>query len=283
MKITGTVIIILAGFVLSGCVTSLKGRTDTARRIAGQAGFQPITFNTDMFRIAGFFKSAPTGDKVASVYIEGDGFAWIDRYTISGNPTPRNPVALKLAVRDPSPSVFYLARPCQYVDLKQERFCNSKYWTNYRFSSDVIQSYNQVLDNIRDRFGVSGFNLVGFSGGGAVAVLVASGRADIVSIRTVAGNLDHVTLNRRKGVSPLSGSLNAVDVAAKVSGIPQIHFTGTQDNIIGPYIADIFKARAGRTDCIAIRRVPGVSHTGGWPDKWRDLVKSALPDCNRTP
>ncbi len=270
---------LLVGVVLSGCATSVKGRLDTARQITEQAGFQPITFNTNMFGIAGFFKSAPTSNKVASVYIEGDGFAWIDRYTISRNPTPRNPVALKLAVRDPSPIVFYLARPCQYVDLKQERFCNNKYWTNYRFSSDVIQSYNEVLNDIRDRFGVSGFNLVGFSGGGAVAVLVASRRSDIVSIRTVAGNLDHVTLNRRKGVSPLTGSLNAADVAAKVSDIPQIHFVGGRDNIIGQYIAEIFKARAGRTDCIAIRRVPGASHTGGWPDKWRYLLTLPLPSC----
>lgn len=280
MKIAGIGIALLVGFVLAGCAASLKGRTATALQVSEPAGFTPFTTGTNMFTVAGFYKSGPTRNKVASLYIEGDGFAWIDRYTISRNPTPRNPLALKLAALDPSPTVFYLARPCQYVDLKQERFCSNKYWTNYRFSSDVIQSYNEVLDNIRDRFGVSGFNLVGFSGGGAVAVLVASGRADVVSIRTVAGNLDHVTLNRRKRVSPLTGSLNAVDVAAKVSDIPQIHFIGTQDKIISQYIPEIFRTRAGRTDCIDIQRVSGVSHTGGWTNVWRNLLALPLPNCN---
>ena len=49
------------------------------------------------------------------VYIEGDGLSWIDRFTPSSDPTPKNPLAFKLAKLDPNQNVIYLARPCQYV------------------------------------------------------------------------------------------------------------------------------------------------------------------------
>ena len=39
---------------------------------------------------------------------------------------------------------------------------------------------------------------VGYSGGAAVAALVAGRRSDIVSLRTLSGYLDHVALNRAR-------------------------------------------------------------------------------------
>ena len=121
---------------------------------------------------------------------------------------------------------------------------------------------------------------MGFSGGGAVAVLVAARRTDVTSIRTVAGNLDHVTLHRRKQVSPLSGSLNAADVAAQVSTIPQIHFVGAEDDIIGAYVAESYRSRAAASNCIAIQTVSGASHGDGWEYMWPRLLAAQLPNCN---
>jgi len=112
-----------------------------------------------------------------------------------------------------------------------------------------------------------------------VAVLVAAQRSDVASIRTVAGNLDHVTLHRRKEVSPLTGSLNAADVAAQVSAIPQIHYVGAEDDIIGAYVAESYRRRAGTSNCIAIQIISGASHTGGWDDMWSSLVASPLSGC----
>ena len=101
----------------------------------------------------------------------------------------------------------------------------------------------------------------------------------MASIRTVAGNLDHVTLHQRKNVSPLTGSLNAADVAAQVSAIPQIHYVGADDDIIGAYVAESYRRRAGASNCIAIQTISGASHTGGWDDIWPNLVDSPLPNC----
>ncbi len=49
------------------------------------------------------------------VYIEGDGRAYVNRRTPSNDPTPGNPMALRLALADPSLRVLYLGRPCQYT------------------------------------------------------------------------------------------------------------------------------------------------------------------------
>jgi hypothetical protein len=48
-----------------------------------------------------------------TVYIEGDGFAWLSRSQASYDPSPLNPVGLELALRHPLGESAYLARTCQ--------------------------------------------------------------------------------------------------------------------------------------------------------------------------
>ena len=160
--------------------------------------------------------------------------------------------------------LLYVARPCQFGGIGSNPRCTQQYWTSHRFAPEVIEATSAVIDQVKKAAGATAIELVGFSGGGAVAVLVAARRTDVTSIRTVAGNLDHVTLHRRKQVSPLSGSLNAADVAAQVSTIPQIHFVGAEDDIIGAYVAESYRSRAAASNCIAIQTVSGASHGDGW-------------------
>ena len=122
--------------------------------------------------------------------------------------------------------------------------------------------------------------IIGFSGGGAVAVLVSAQRSDVYGIRTVAGNLDRKVWTRHHKVDPLNGSLNAADVAKKVANIPQIHYIGSQDENMGRYVAESFLSKAGRIDCIKIKTVKGVTHSKGWEQAWSRLLTNALPDCS---
>ena len=263
---------------VAGCA-GVDYRLENAHRLARDAGLTPQILKGGTFALQTYHRLGRSTGPLR-VYIEGDGFAWINRGRISPNPTPHNPVALKLAASDHSPAVFYVGRPCQYVGVGSNRQCTKRYWTSHRFAPEVIETTSAVIEQAKKLAGATAVELVGFSGGGAVAVLVASLRSDVVGIRTVAGNLDHVTLNQQKKVAPLTGSLNAVDVAAKVSVIPQVHYVGVDDDIVGDIVAEVYRNRAGRTDCIAIRRVSGVSHTEGWDDMWRDLVALPLPNCN---
>ncbi|WP_415236971.1 alpha/beta fold hydrolase [Sneathiella sp.] len=264
--------------LLSGCAfTNVEDRQINANNIAASANFQPISIKTKAFTFSGHGKYAAQGQEPV-VYIEGDGFAWIDRYTISKNPTPINPIALKLARLDPSPTVIYLARPCQYVDLTSEINCTSKYWTSHRFAPEIIESYDQVLTQLKTDLNVTGFRLVGFSGGGAIVALLSARRNDISSFRTIAGNLDPDTLNREKRVSKLSGSLNPINYAAQTSHIPQIHFVGDRDAIIPKWVAKSYAEAAENPRCVRYQVVHNVDHTNGWELVWRTL-SSHHPEC----
>ena len=251
---------------LSACA-SPETRRQEAFTIAQRGGLQSFKIDTGMFGLAGFYKKG-TGSE-AVLYIEGDGFAWIDRYTISGNPTPKNPLALKLAALDTAANVFYLARPCQYVDLATELNCTNAYWTHARFAPKIIDAFDQALDRIRAVTGMQKFHLVGFSGGGAVAALLAARRDDITSLRTIAGNLDPVALNAAKKVSPLTGSLNPMQVAEKINRIPQTHYSGAEDQVVPGWVAGNFARAGDNPRCIRPYSVPGAGHMNGWERFWK--------------
>ena len=66
---------------------------------------------------------------------------------------------------------------------------------------------------------INNVHLVGFSGGVAIAVMLTADREDIRSLRTIAGNLDHVSLNNFKKMSALSGSLDTMDYANRTKNL----------------------------------------------------------------
>ncbi len=212
----------------------------------------------------------------ANIYIEGDGFTTSDfaDFNIESNdPTPRNPVALHLATRDKSENVVYLARPCQYSGLlDRTKECHSKYWGNERFSPEVLNAYSTALDEIKHRYDIEGFHLTGYGGGGAIAALLAAGRDDILSLRTVAGNLDHFSYTMHHGLAPLEGSLNPIDFTDKLKNIPQYHFIGAQDPIIPPAILHSYLKNMGESNCVRYQMVQEAEHDAGWVDKWPEFL-----------
>jgi len=257
--------------------TTLKSNLLTALKIVNGNTFENYIYETEKFNIFSFRRLTKTSDTI-NVYIEGDGRSWIDRSTISPNPTPSNPAVLRLAVLDDSPNVLYFARPCQYVNLKFETNCSKQTWTSHRYSLDVIEAYNEILNHLKKNNKNFKFNLIGHSGGGAVAVLVAATRNDIKSIRTLAANLDHVELNREKNVSQLNGSLNPIDFAKKISFLPQVHYQGMHDKIIPQWVAKKF-VKYSNNSCVSLMSLIEVDHEDGWEDFWRDNYK-IIPKCN---
>lgn len=172
--------------------------------------------------------------KDINIYIEGDGLAWLTRSKISDNPTPINPVALKLMKQDDSSCKIYLARPCQYISSS---LCKKRYWTSARFHSKIIQSYQIALNKIKKKYKNTTFKLIGFSGGGAVALLTAAKRNDINQIVTIAGNLNHDIWTQIHNNTPLTDSLNPIDYINNVKNIDQVHLIGTYDKIIPKEVA----------------------------------------------
>jgi dienelactone hydrolase len=181
---------------------------------------------------------------------------------------------LRLAVVDPAENVAYIGRPGQY-SLSGFPECDSKYWSGYRFAPEVVESFNKAIDILKEKSGADHVILVGYSGGGAVAVLVAAERSDVVAFRTVAGNLNSEALSTYHHVTHLDGSMNPLDVAYKVAHIPQRHFVGSRDKIVPFAIVKSFvKMEKGeKYECITV--VDGASHNDGWQRRWKELL--AIP------
>lgn len=267
-------IFLCATVLLSACASGPGhlSRVDTARTIAKAGKLAPVSYPTGTFTLAGFVRN-PEASQPLVVYVEGDGFAWVSRTQPSVDPTPRDPLGLKLAAVDGSANVLYLARPCQYVGADSPG-CDTSMWTNRRFAEEAIAATNRAID-MAVRPGQK-IHLVGYSGGGAVAALVAARRNDVVTLRTVAGNLDHAALSRLHGVSPMTGSLNAADVAAALSNLPQLHLVGGRDKVVPAQIAQSYATRQGASRCTRVVSVDGADHEEGWVDAWRQWLSQPV-------
>jgi pimeloyl-ACP methyl ester carboxylesterase len=213
-----------------------------------------------------------------TIYLEGDGMAWLTRTQVSPDPTPDDPVALRLAALDASPNVAWIARPCQYTPKASNPECKPFYWTQGRFAPQVVDSIHAVISAIKRDAGAQRVHLVGYSGGGGLAVLVAARRDDVASIRTVAGNLDHRAFTSHHKVTPMDASQNPADVAPRVQSIPQIHWVGSEDKTVPELIARSYVGRMSSKVCASLQTVAGASHSQGWTSRWAELLK-VQPSC----
>jgi poly(3-hydroxybutyrate) depolymerase len=159
--------------------------------------------------------------------------------------------------------------------------CGVPYWTGKRFAPEVVASVNEAVSQFAARVPGQRINLVGYSGGGALAVLVAARRTDIASIRTVAGNLDDEFVNRLHDVSTMPQSEDPINFATRVEFIPQIHFSGANDTVVPPQVAQRFVEATGK-QCAQARTVQDVTHDGDWSAVWPALLR-VTPVCVRQP
>jgi pimeloyl-ACP methyl ester carboxylesterase len=233
--------------------------------------WKSIRLSTSRFVLAAYIPSLPVMNDTLVVYIEGDGLAWLTRSQASDDPTPRSPIGLQMALRHGKGAVAYLARPCQYVDGKDARGCEVAYWTKRRFAPEVVEATSLAIDELKQVFGANKLVLVGYSGGGAVAALVAARRQDVVQLVTVAGNLDHLAWTTLHRIPPLEGSLNPADAWEALQVIPQLHFVGGNDHNVRVQVANSFLARFPPQRRPAIQVIKGFDHTCCWADQWSEF------------
>ncbi|MDY0028726.1 MAG: hypothetical protein RBR86_02160 [Pseudobdellovibrionaceae bacterium] len=257
--------------MLASC-SSPSDRLELATRIAASANLDQRTYTLPDYTIKSWSRITDQEHPV-NIYIEGDGFAWVNKNTPSRNPTPKNPIGLKLASIDPSPNVIYLARPCQFLETGNMQSCKQQDWTSARFSMKIINTYNLLLNQISPAQDGQKFNLIGFSGGANIAGLLASRRNDILSLRTVAGNIDNTAFTKYHHVTSMPESMDVANYTKDIHHIPQIHFVGEKDTIIPPQIASSYLEKTPDTQCIKVRIIPDISHTQGWETVWPELLK----------
>ena len=262
--------------IISGCATIplIANRYNNAEEIAQSARFERSYIKSDNFTLTVYSRIENPGNPIV-IYVEGDGFAYRDRFRVSIDPTPTDPVAMRLAATDPSSNIAYIARPGQYC-RGEIPDCDESYWTTRRFSEEVIRSIDGVVSEIKNNANSSKLDLVGFSGGGAVVCLVAARRNDVASIRTVAGNLDPDAVNAFHKVSKLEGALNPMETAPRLADIPQRHFVGGRDKIIPLSVTYGFAEKSGDIKYNTVTLIPDAGHKGPWTERWKELLKLSL-------
>ena len=267
-------IILTIALLSSGCVSKLspKVRQQTADTVAQAGNLVQQKIATDDFLLTTYQRFDATADnKQMVVYIEGDGMAWISRDQLSSNPTPVQPIALKLASIDTNANVLYVARPCQYLWPQKMNRCSSRYWSDKRGSEEVISSINQAISIVKQKQNISSIRLIGYSGGGGIAALIADRRADVSEFVSVSGNLNYKLFTQTHNLSPMNGSIDPITVANQIGSIPQIHYVGADDKIIPKQIALSFSDK--------VKVINNVSHDN-WPDKWAQILKTVNHDLS---
>lgn len=261
--------------LLSACssVPTPALRTQQALELAQHAHWQPLVLDTSPFRLQAFRPAQWQANETLTLYIEGDGLAWLTSSQPSADPTPVNPLALRLALAQPEGNAAYLARPCQF--LVDQPSCQRRYWTDARFSEDVVAAMHQAVEQLKAQARAHELVLVGYSGGAALALLLAARRDDVRQVVTVAGNLDHAAWTAHHKVSPLQRSLNPADQRQALMGLEQVHLVGESDRITPPELARQYIAGYPPTAPQRLHVMLGYDHAccwaQGWPDLWRDL------------
>lgn len=266
------------------CVTLLAGcagpgpATGTARALAARAGLEWEQVRAGRFDLAVAGRGLP-GARSLVVYVEGDGRAWRSRERLSRDPTPRHATGLALAARDRSPAVLYVARPCQFVGTGPEVGCDARYWSTHRYAEEVVDSVDRAIDGAVAVADSPRLVLVGYSGGGAVAALVAARRTDVACLVTVAANLDVAAWTAHHDLTPLAGSLDPAAQASRLRGVAQVHLAGADDSTVPVAVLDAYLAALGNAAAVERRVVPGFDHECCWADEWPQLLSGVPPPC----
>ena len=250
--------------VLVGCGASLQRSADEA----AEQGFTRLTLKGQPFEHVAWVRGLASRADVLHVYIEHDGVPWIAGRVASSDPTPLRPVMMRLMLEDPQP-VLYLGRPC-YFGLHARPPCRPEFWTDARYSPEVVESMRAALLAIlSDRPGVR-VALFGHSGGATLAALLAARLPQVDTLVTIAGNLDIARWTALHGYSDLTGSLNPAAEPALPNRVHQRHYVGLADRNTPPELADRFSARQPISTVV---KVPNADHDCCWHTLWPTILQ----------
>jgi pimeloyl-ACP methyl ester carboxylesterase len=198
------------------------------------------------------------------VYVDGDGTPW-DARAPAEDPTPRNPLVLRLMARDTAPGI-YLGRPC-YHGLAGTAPCSTAAWTAQRYSEAVVSSMAAALE--RALAGTSHDRLVwfGYSGGGVLAMLLAPRFEATTDVVTVGANLDIDAWADLHGYARLAGSINPARQPSLPGHIRQRHYAGAADRVVPKEVVARGPIPPGTLEVI-----PGYDHVCCWEEMWPAIL-----------
>ena len=236
---------------------------------AAPRGFAELALDADgppanwrLFALAR--QNHPSG--TLTVYIEGDGAPWSTPWSPPDDPTPLEPTALAMAVQDPAGSVVYLGRPCQYLTPVALASCDPALWMHKRFAPEVVATFDRELTRLQARLGTKHLRLVGYSGGGVIAALLAARRSDVQQLGTVAAPLALLAWTTWHDLSPFPDRSDPLHQSGVMP--PSQHWVGQGDKVVPPSIVAQFIATKGGHMTV----VQGYDHQCCWARDWAHLI-----------
>ncbi len=257
---------------LAGCTT--QPRADATLSIAAAAGAATsyVTVNGfELLVVRGPAEGSLLEAESLHVYIAGDGTPWRGNQ-VARNPGPFKPLAIELMLRDPAPSVF-LGRPCYHL---QSAFaasnCRPSLWSFERFSPRVVAAMAVGLRQLSRAADDAPLTLIGYSGGGVLAVLLAHEVAAVDTVVTLAAPLDVSAWSAHHNYTPLVGSLDPAQLPVLRRKLVELHFQGRNDQEVPPAITEgYFEAQetAGRN---VGRQLEAHQHRCCWVKHWPEML-----------
>ncbi len=250
-------------FFLFGCAN----RIETLDSMVKSNSFKKEIYTTDLFEHLVIENNKKSHS--LHIYIEGDGIPWRTRTMISKDPTPHNPLALKLMSQDSSRAI-YLGRPC-YFGLNNAKNCSIKQWASGRYGENIITSMELVIRKYNKKNNIKQFVLIGYSGGGVIATLLSDRFEEDVAYVTIASNLDIDKWTELHDYSPLIHSLNPAKISLN-KGRFGVHLVGSQDKNVPPEVViDFIKQSNGK-----MVTYKGYNHICCWVDNWQRILNENL-------
>jgi pimeloyl-ACP methyl ester carboxylesterase len=216
------------------------------------AGFQHLVLSSP--RRAG---------RTLHVYLDGDGSPSLGGYP-AVDPTPRDPLVLDLMALDGAPAI-YVGRPC-YHGLSGAP-CAPALWTSGRYSEPVVASMAAAVQRVAKARAVEHIVWIGYSGGGVLAVLLATRVPETVGVVTIAANLDIDAWSDFHGTPRLTDSLNPARQPPPAPRLYQRHYAGGRDQTVPVQIT-----RQGVVPGADLAIVADYDHRCCWPALWPTIL-----------
>ncbi|MDD4978456.1 MAG: dienelactone hydrolase family protein [Gallionella sp.] len=254
--------------VLVGCASPAQNISQHAAHLGYE---RQLVTGTEFQHVVYIKQGRAPESSILHVYLDGDGSPWLSRNQVASDPTPHVPLVLDLMAQDPVSSV-YLGRPC-YLGLSDGPSCKPRFWTSARYSQKVVDSMTAALNKLSVSY--TGLVLIGYSGGGTLAMLMAENLPKTEAVITVAANLDTERWAAMHHQPALSESLNPAKRDALPSTIRQLHIAGAEDSNVPPAL--IQKAITQQNQA-HFTMYAGHDHACCWRAVWREVLGSLSAD-----